>query len=136
VSRNNLFIGTTAAYAYETTALMQGCDFDYDGFGGGPWERFLKWNDARFATLDDARRKAPVYTHAVLVDPATAFASGAQAPESADVRFDVPPDLRLAADSAAVDAGAPIGFCGLVSGVAPDLGAYELGEPLPHYGPR
>jgi len=136
VSRSNLFIGTTAGYAYETTAPMQDCDFDYDGFGGGPWELFLKWNGGRYADLDEVRAKASVYAHAVLVDPATAFASGALPPASVDTRVDAPPDLRLSEGSAAVDAGALIGYCGPVLGAAPDLGAYELGQPLPHYGPR
>lgn len=46
-------------------------------------------------------------------------------------------DARLRPDSSAVDAGLVIpnvtdGF----AGEAPDLGAYEAGAPLPHYGPR
>ena len=46
-------------------------------------------------------------------------------------------DFRLRARSAAVDAGTPLptitdGF----TGNAPDLGAYELGQPRPLYGPR
>ncbi len=46
-------------------------------------------------------------------------------------------DFRLKADGAAVGAGVPLanindGFIG----EAPDLGAYEVGKPVPHYGPR
>jgi hypothetical protein len=46
-------------------------------------------------------------------------------------------DFRLKPGSAAVDAGTVLpsitdGF----TGGAPDLGAYELDQPLPHYGPR
>lgn len=46
-------------------------------------------------------------------------------------------DLRLKSDSVAIDAGCILpnlndGF----SGKAPDLGAYEAGQPLPHYGSR
>jgi hypothetical protein len=46
-------------------------------------------------------------------------------------------DFRLKPGSAAVDKGASIpnvttGY----SGNAPDLGALELGQPMPHYGPR
>ena len=46
-------------------------------------------------------------------------------------------DLRLRENAAAIDAGIELpnvtdGF----KGSAPDLGAYEFGEPLPHYGPR
>ena len=48
-----------------------------------------------------------------------------------------PADLRLRPGTAAVDAGQSIynvnyGFVGK----APDLGAYELGSPMTHYGPR
>ena len=46
-------------------------------------------------------------------------------------------DLRLSRRNAAIDAGAVLpnindGY----RGAAPDLGAYELGAQLPHYGPR
>jgi hypothetical protein len=139
VSRNNLFIGTTAGYAYETTGKMENCDYDYDGFGGGPWEMFLKWNEARYDTVEDARAKAPVYRHVVLVTPAGCFASGLLPPS--DARAQAFPaganDLRLAPASEAKDRGTVLpGINDGFEGKAPDLGAYESGSPLPHYGPR
>ncbi len=137
-TRNNLFVGTEANYAFESTAKMVDCDFDYDGFGGGPFKLFLKWNGVRYETLEEVRRKAPVFKHAVLVDAATAFASGARPP--ADVAQQVlsnSNDLRLGPRSGAVDSGQPLaGLSDGYHGKAPDLGAYELGDPLPHYGPR
>jgi hypothetical protein len=74
----------------------------------------------------------------VRVDPATAFASGLQPPEAVQTQY--PPavnDLRLAPQGAALDAGIVLpnindGY----RGRAPDLGAYEAGCDLPHYGPR
>ena len=46
-------------------------------------------------------------------------------------------DFRLKPGSAAVDRGAVIpNVTDGYSGKAPDLGALELGQPLPHYGPR
>jgi hypothetical protein len=46
-------------------------------------------------------------------------------------------DLRLREDSAAVDAGVVLpNITDGYTGKAPDLGAYELGTELPHYGPR
>jgi hypothetical protein len=46
-------------------------------------------------------------------------------------------DFRLKPGSAAVDKGAVIAnVTDGYSGNAPDLGALELGQPLPHYGPR
>jgi hypothetical protein len=46
-------------------------------------------------------------------------------------------DLRLKEGSAAIDAGAALpNINDDFGGKAPDLGAYELRDPLPHYGPR
>ena len=46
-------------------------------------------------------------------------------------------DFRLKTGSAAVDRGTPLaGITDGFSGTAPDLGALEVGKPLPHYGPR
>jgi len=138
VFRNNLFIGGAANYCYENTAPMVNCDFDYDGFGGGPWDKFMKWNGVRYDTLEDVKAKAPVYKHAVLVDQATCFAGGIRQPADEATQFDVKAnDLRLKPGTAAVDAGEVLpGLNDGYKGKAPDLGAYELGDELPHYGPR
>ncbi len=191
VYRNNLFLGTTASHAYESTAPMLDCDFDFDGFGG-QWKVFLKWNGVRYATMQEAAnspsesdlsglgrpsdsgaaqgtwsgsknlsrnrrggpprpenseaagrsgigsRNAPAYQHAVRVNPDKAFVSRVKPPDAVSTQFDVKVnDLRLAPASEAVDAGVVLpnvndGY----RGKAPDLGAFELGAPLPHYGPR
>lgn len=136
VSRNNLFIGTDGRAAYDNDAPMVECDYDYDGFGGGPWPNFLKWNKQRYPTLAEVQAKAPVYRHAVQLDPAKLFAADLRAPESA-TRSYPPPDPRLSPNSGALDAGQPLpGFNDGYAGKAPDLGALELGQPLPKYGPR
>jgi hypothetical protein len=136
ISRNNLFTGTAAGYAFEMGPPTEGCDFDYDGFAGGPWKLFLKWNGERYATLADVREKAPVYRHATFVDAASLFATGLLPP--ADEKKTQPAsDLRLKPGTAAIDAGEILpGINDGFAGKAPDLGAYEAGEPLPHYGPR
>jgi len=137
-SRNNLFLGTQAEYAMEFTAPMVNCGFDYDGFGGGPFELFAKWNEKRFASFDDFRRDSGIEGHATLVDPATVFASGIAPPDDLKKQFPITAnDLRLKAGSAAIDAGLFLpnidqGY----TGAAPDLGAYEYGQAYPHYGPR
>jgi hypothetical protein len=137
VTRNNLFVGTAADYAYDCTAPMVNCDFDYDGFAGGPFRSFLRWNRARYATPDEVRQRAPVLRHAVLVGEASPFASGAVPPADVAKQVETPVDLRLAPGSAAVDAGQVLpGLNDRFKGRGPDLGAYELGDPLPHYGPR
>jgi hypothetical protein len=46
-------------------------------------------------------------------------------------------DFSLADGSAAVDAGIYLpGINDVMTGSAPDLGAYERNLPAPHYGPR
>ncbi|HTE20545.1 MAG TPA: right-handed parallel beta-helix repeat-containing protein [Armatimonadota bacterium] len=136
VFRNNLFIGTTGRAAFDCDPPMIDCDFDYDGFGGGPWPSFLKWNGARYRTLEEVRARAPVYHHAVEVDSAQVFASGLRPPSDTQGR-QAPPDARLRPGTAAIDAGQALpGFNDGYAGRAPDVGAYELGSRLPQYGPR
>jgi hypothetical protein len=137
VMRNNLFVGTSEHFAYESTAKMVDCDFDYDGFAGGPWKMFLKWNEVRYGSFEEMRAKAPVYRHAVRLEAATLFASGAAAPAEPLRPVERVVDLRLKPGSAAIDAGEPLpGFNDGFAGKGPDLGAYEVGQELPLYGPR
>src|SRR5688500_14057999 len=140
VSRNNLLVGTTAKIAVEFLIPTTDCDFDYDGFAmKGPFNHFLLWNRGeKYATFEEMKAKAPVYKHAVLVNGDTTFASGVRAPETDKTAISVDAtDVRLSPQSAAVDAGQPLpGINDDVSGKGPDLGAYEVGAPLPHYGPR
>ena len=136
VMRNNLFVGTAAPIAWECSPPMIDCDFDYDGFAGGPFRSFLKWNGRRYATFGAMKAGAPIERHATRVDSATLFASGATPPADGKASH-APVDLRLADRSNAIDAGQPLpGFGAGVTGKAPDLGAHESGRPLPRYGPR
>jgi hypothetical protein len=80
--------------------------------------------------------KSPIERHATLVDAAGLFASRVAAPADEKAVHE-PVDLRVAWNSNAVDAGQALaGFEAGVAGKGPDLGAYEAGRPLPHYGPR
>ncbi len=137
VWRNNLLLGTSGGYAFECLPPMEHCDFDYNGYGGGPWTMFLKWQNVRYRTFEELRANAPIERHAVLVD-GNPFATGTTLP--ADLATQVDPatvDLRLRADSNAVDAGERLpGFNDGFAGQGPDLGALEHGAPAPHYGPR
>jgi hypothetical protein len=138
VLRNNLLIGTTANYAYENTAPMVDCDFDYDGWGGGPFGMFLKWNGVRYRTFEEMVQNAPIERHAVRVEAATAFRSGLAAPpDPTQVYAGAGLDFGLAEGCAAVDAGEVLpGINDGFAGNAPDLGAYEVGAAAPQYGPR
>ncbi len=138
VYRNNLFVGSADKYAMDYQGPATDCDYDYDGFAGGPFENFMKWNGQKYATLADVRQKAPIEKHAVHVEDASKlFASGVTPPADEKQLVSTTPDLRLAGGTSAIDAGQPMpGFNDGFTGKAPDLGAYELNAPLPHYGPR
>jgi hypothetical protein len=70
------------------------------------------------------------------VDLAHLFAAGVQRPADPATCYE-PVDLRLVDGSAAVGAAEVLpGFNDGYPGKGPSLGAYELGAPLPHYGPR
>ena len=136
-SRNNLILGTQGR-AMNIEPKMIDCDLDYDGLGGYSGDVFMKWNGAWYKTPDEARANSGVEKHSVLVDPKTAFASGLLPPPNDQTIFDSAiVDVRLKEGSAAIDAGVQLpGLNDGFTGKAPDLGALELGEELPHYGPR
>jgi hypothetical protein len=97
---------------------------------------FLKWNDGRYATHEEVLRGAPVWRHSVTVDAASVFASGALPPAAVEEAH-AAADLRLQPGSAASDRGERLpGINDGFAGSAPDLGAFETGADLPHYGPR
>jgi len=154
--RNNLFLGIDTPNRGVMTwgNATENYSSDYNGFRPNPGvKEQYRWLAPKsgettyeptnadwrtFATLAELREATGQETHGVELD------------------FDIfenlsPPDLtnryrvyhamdlnfQLKAGSKAVDAGAPLptindGF----TGTAPDLGALELNQPEPHYGPR
>jgi hypothetical protein len=137
VIHNNLFIGAPGRFACQMDlGKIVDTDMDYDGYGGGPWDTFLKWSRVDFKTLAEVRQNGPAERHAILVTADKAFASGAAIPVDVKVAQNAP-DLRLAPGTEAIDAGVVMpGLNDRFKGKAPDLGAYELGQDLPQYGPR
>lgn len=134
VMRNNLYLGGKSVYGFEFEVPAVRCDVDHDGIDG-QFENFLKWNGKRYTPMDG---KTPAEAHAVRVQAAGCFANKAPVPadpkKQARVQVN---DLRLAADSTAIDQGVPLKwFTAHAAGKGPDLGAYELGDPLPVYGVR
>jgi hypothetical protein len=94
--------------------------------------------DRKFKTLKEFSEATGQDRHSVLVD--FDIFQKVTPPDPNDPRILYRPadfDFTLRPGSAAVDAGVRLpnvndGF----SGRAPDLGAYEIGQPVPHYGPR
>lgn len=139
--RNNLFLGGPGGsfggydsgpghvIALESAMAV---DLDYDGFGSTAGMFTGNLGGVNFASLAELQAMT-TEVHAVEID-ASVFAAAIDVPTSPFPSAS-PPDLRLAEGSVAIDAGEPIaGF--EFAGGAPDLGAYELGEALPVYGPR
>jgi hypothetical protein len=131
--RNNLFLGK-GDRAIQSWSNFTTADLDYDGYSAGLCA-FTKDGTAYPAeSLAEFARKSGLETHGVVVD-LSVFAQPVAFPVDED-RHQAP-DLRLRPGSAAMDAGLRLpnvndGF----SGSAPDLGAYEVGQELPVYGPR
>ena len=139
VSRNTIFIGTPGDwFCYENTAKLVDCDFDYDGFGAGEYSAFMKLNGTRYRTLDGMREKSGMYANIVMLDSKKVFEKGDIRPENYEVQHRISDnDVRLASDSKAIDAGVRLhNINDDFEGEGPDLGAYELGQSIPHYGPR
>ena len=137
-TRNNLFLGTRGT-ALPTTGRMTDCDFDDDGFGGftGP---FARWNRKTYKTPAHAKAAGVIYKErgAIIVDPKACFTSGLVPPADPKSAFKGDElDYRLRPDGPAVDQGVILpNFNDGFKGKAPDLGALEAGEPMPHFGPR
>jgi hypothetical protein len=91
----------------------------------------------RFKTLKEYAQATGQDTHSVLVDYDVFMKVTPAGPDPRTLYKTADFDFTLRAGSAAVDAGVRLpGVNDDFTGRAPDLGAYELGRPLPHYGPR
>jgi len=139
MARDDLFFGNDR-YSIEFggaagTMEMVDMDFDYNGYArSSDPARFIKWKGVAYPSLEALRDGAGIERHGILV-ALDIFAATIEWP-TAEKLYE-PPDLRLKAGCAAIDAGEALpnvndGF----QGKAPDLGAYELGDKLPVYGPR
>jgi hypothetical protein len=149
VSRNNLWIQAGGSgYVWEAMSCTDECtlperwtpdwrtDVDYDGFDWGSSSPVFKWGDpvVRYTGLSQFTSGSGIETHGMHVDKADLFDSlGVPGADSLYERH----YLTLKAGCGAIDKGAILpGINADFSGAAPDLGAYERGRPLPHYGIR
>ena len=164
--RNNLLLGQgTAPRVLSVDTFTNYSSSDYNGFRPNPEsEEAFAWNSPPFEEIRNfypARRNPrqnqsialkgrifpslQAYSEATGQDRHSRLVDydifvNAPMPDFSDPTRVVAPDsvdLRLRQGAAAVDAGTVLpnvtdGF----RGSAPDLGAYEYGAPMPHYGPR
>ena len=141
VFRNNLFLGTRYAFEFTTVADEGFRDFDFNAWGttreiGGSGAPYFKWDNVRYDRLADLQ--------AIGVE-----LNGAEAGMDDLIDASLPPswdtavapgsrDLRLVAGAPQIDAGTSLPNLNdsFVMLGQPDMGAFESGQPLPHYGPR
>jgi hypothetical protein len=137
---NNLFVGPDALVDARTVDWRAGINqgvFDYNGYY--PDGEFMFGTvggvDRLFADFAAVQASGAVEGLGVLL--ATPVFQGAfVGPADARVRYE-PPEFILATTSNAIDRGQRLpGINDGFSGAAPDLGALELGCPVPTYGPR
>ncbi len=154
--RNNLFLGTDAPNrpVFRFSNATSYSTFDYNGYRMNPKAKDqFQWlspkpgaardydldrgGARRFGSLAELRSATGQESHGLEVDYSVfenLRAPDAEKPHAIHEPRDL--NFRLSPSGKAVDAGVKIpnvneGY----SGSAPDLGAYEVGQPAPHYGP-
>jgi len=139
--RNNLFLGTRYAFEFTTVADEGFRDFDFNAWGttrdiGGAGAPYFKWDNVRYDRLPDLQ---DIGVELNGVEATFADLTEATLPPAWDQP--APPgsrDLRLTTGSAAIDAGTDLPNLNDPFPIVlqPDMGAFELSQPLPRYGPR
>jgi hypothetical protein len=117
-------------------------DVDYDGFEfsaatlnpkskqHNPWN----WLDRRFEDLPSLTAAIGIEAHGRLLDRTKDFESFTVTKESSGKDA---PIIAITPNGQAKDAGVALpNIAEEFNGKSPDLGAFELGSALPHYGPR
>lgn len=140
--KNNLWISIQDRYAWENgskTPINWKTDFNHDGFDWGNYQYAFKWGD-RLDDIPEFYDSTGQEFNGIRIDHGTCFDSLGYAPDSSN-----PPMVdsfylqyyTIKSSCIAKNAGIYLpnineGYLG----ASPDLGAYEIGKPLPHYGVR
>lgn len=109
------------------------CDFDYDALGTFQTPFGGQIAAQRFSSLEEMR-KGPFEKNGVKVE--MSVFKDVAFPEKPETEYK-PPDLRPVPGSVVVDAALRLpNINDDCLGAGPDIGAYEAGQEMPHYGPR
>ncbi len=152
---NNLFVGDNwNVPVFSVRTFTNYSTSDYNGFRPNANVEYpFAWNSPAFETATDYRGQQVTRRFKTLKELSEATGQEKHSalvdydifvkvtmPDPADPQHLYNPedfDFRLKPGSAAIDAGVALPTINDdFSGKAPDLGAYELDRPVPHYGPR
>ena len=153
--RNNLILGDGwNVPVFSVRTFTNYSTSDYNGFRpNANVDSPFAWNSPAFETAADYRGQQVTRRYKTLTELSDATGEERHSklvdydifvkvtmPDPADPQHLYSPedfDFRLKPGSAAIDAGVALPTINDdFSGSAPDLGAYELGRPVPHYSPR
>ncbi|MFN8190081.1 MAG: hypothetical protein U0R78_06485 [Nocardioidaceae bacterium] len=133
-ARNNLFLGgpggTYGGYSgdsgyFLSLAYDRGGSYDYDGYGMSTKRFRGVFRDQHFTGLTGLR-SATTEKHGIRIG--YAIFTGGMAYPAKPFKHYAPPDFSLRPGSAAAGAGVWLPGLGLPEGVAPDLGAIQVGQ--------
>lgn len=136
---NNLFVGTTGPFAANFGVDMVNSEFDYNALAGEKFDAHIRWSRKPQLPLEQLQISGQVQRHGLFLSTqGDLFATGIKPPANSKAAAPLEcNDLRLKSSCPAIDAGLPMaGFNDAKGNLKPDIGAYELGSELPHYGPR
>jgi len=134
-SLNNLYVSVSGSYVWELYG--EGpvvARLDHDGFDWDGASMAFKWDAShRYRDLAAFQQATGLEPHGLAFDRADCFTVWhvTRPPEPMPLEA-----MTLKAGCPAVDAGMVLpNITGAYTGAAPDLGPYERGLPVPHYGP-
>jgi len=137
--RNNLFMGG-AGYAMESGSPTDYSTMDYNAYRRNEAERLLKWishdgSVGRYQSLEELFEATGLEEHGMLAD--YDIFVRAEPPQKGKTCESADYDLRLSKGANVIDTGIAMPqVTDDFSGKAPDLGCYEFGQEVSHYGPR
>ncbi len=138
ISRNNLFVAANGGPIWQQSSGATKdwrTDLDYDGFD---WSGGFAFNYGgnQLGSLANLTSASGQESHGVRISHSTCFATF-NVPGPPPLTTIPPQMMTLNPSCPAVDAGVVLpNVTDGYTGAKPDLGAYEVGAPLPQYGPR
>jgi hypothetical protein len=137
IVKNNLWVSVAGGQIWDFGANVKDwrTDFNNDGFDWGSSTAPFRYGGVVYSNLAAFANASGLEMSGRQINRSSCFTT-LNVPGPAPVP--IPPQhMTLTASCNAIDAGAllPNINDGFVGG-APDLGAFELGQPLPSYGPR